>query len=255
MIPVRDHMTPNPECVKATDPIAKARSVIRRRGYRALPVLDGGRLVGIISRGDILRVTSTRTNLQVSGLMSKNVVTVSADDDLLQVARLLAKYGVRQLPVLDGSKRLVGIISALDVLAAFQSNNVSPVKNKIRDVMSVDVVYAKPDDNITKVWEKMLSTGYSGLPVVEDGKVVGIITRMDLLKHGSARPHKEAGKNRHMPVKKLMQLRVVTVSPDEDTQKVAGLMASRRIIRIPVVDVDCRMAGIADVEDVLRAFV
>lgn len=255
MIPVRDYMTPNPVCVNADDTLAKARSVIRKRGFRALPVLEKNRMVGIISRGDILRVTSTRTNLQVRGLMNRNVVTASAEDDILQAATLFIKHAILQVPVLDKSGSLAGILSALDILGAFSKNNIRPVKKKIRDVMSVDVVSGAPDDNITKVWEKMLSTGYSGLPVVDNGKVVGIITRMDLLKHGSARPHREAGKNRHVPVKKLMQPRVITVDANEDTQTVAELMVSKRIIRIPVVGADGKMSGIVDVEDILRAFV
>jgi len=248
-------MTSNPVCVNADDLLAKARSLIRKHGYRALPVLDNNRLVGIISRSDILRVTSTKTNLQVKGLMTPNVVTVSDSEDVTNVARLMVKNAVRQTPVLDKSGKLVGVISALDVLNAFVERKISPVKKSVRDVMSVDVVSCSPEENITKVWEKMLSTGFSGLPVVEKSKVVGIITRMDLLKHGSARPHRESGKNKHVPVRKVMQKKVITASIGEDTAIVAHLMTANRIIRLPVVEKGMKLAGIVDIEDLLQAYV
>jgi CBS domain-containing protein len=248
-------MTSNPVCVNADDLLAKARTIIRKHGYRALPVLDKGRLVGIISRSDILKVTSTKTNLQVRGLMSHNVVTVSDGEELTNAARLMVKNAVRQTPVLDRSGRLVGILSALDILNAFVEKRINPVKKSVREVMSVDVVSCSPEENITKVWEKMLSTGFSGLPVVEKNKVVGIITRMDLLKHGSARPHRESGKNKHVPVRKVMEKKVITANIGDDTAIVARLMTANRIIRIPVVEKGTKLAGIVDVEDILKAFV
>lgn len=250
-------MTSNPVCVSTDDLLAKVRSILRKYGFRALPVLDpkSNKLVGIISRSDVLKVTSTRTNLQAKGLMNANVVTVSVDDDLMQVVKTMVKYGFRQVPVVDNAKNLVGILSALDILNAFIVNKVKPAKNRIMDVMSVDVVSCGPDENITKVWEKMLSTGFSGLPVMEKNRVVGIITRMDLLRHGSARPHKESGKNRHMPVKKLMQPRVITTNISDETQKVAELMVEKRIIRVPVVGAGMKLTGIIDIEDILRAYI
>ncbi|MFH1125773.1 MAG: CBS domain-containing protein [Candidatus Altiarchaeota archaeon] len=256
MILVKDYMTPSPVCVKTDDLLSKARSIIRKHGYRALPVLDSksGMLVGIISRSDILRVTSNRTNLQVSGLMKANVITASPDDNLLNVSKVFVKYGIRQVPVVDSSKKLTGILSALDILNAFIGNKITPVRKKVREVMSTEVVSCSPDENLTKVWEKMLSTGYSGLPVLDGKKVVGIITRMDLLKHGSAMPNKESGKDKHVPVRKLMQSHVVTVYPSEETQKVAEIMTKEKIIRVPVVETGMKLAGIADIEDILRAY-
>ncbi|MDD5112059.1 MAG: CBS domain-containing protein [Candidatus Altiarchaeota archaeon] len=255
MTAIRDFMTQKPLCVKAGDPVAKARTLIRKHGYRALPVVEDGRLIGIISRSDILRVTSSRTNLTVGSLMTTRVYAASQSDDLLKTAKTMAENGVRQLPVVNSKREVVGILSALDVLKSFIATGVAPSKKRVRDVMSKSVVSCGPDDNITKVWEMMLSTGFSGLPVLEKSKVVGIITRMDLLKHGSARPHIESGKGRHMPVKKLMQIHVATATPSESIGNVAGVMVERRIIRLPVVETGMKLAGIVDIEDVIRAYV
>ena len=255
MTTISDYMTQKPVCVEAGDPLAKARSLIRKHGYRALPVLHEGKLVGIISRSDILKVTSSRTNLTVSGLMTANVAVASPDDELAKTAKTMVKNEVRQLPVVKNGGEVIGIISALDILKSFHESGAKPAKKRVKDVMSKSVVSCSPEDNITKAWEKMLSSGFSGLPVLEKGKVVGIITRMDLLKHGSARPHIESGKGRHIPVRKVMQDRVLTATPGGSVQDVAGLMVERRIIRLPVVDTGMKLAGIVDIEDVLRAYV
>jgi CBS domain-containing protein len=256
MILVKDHMTSNPVYVTTEESLGKARSLLRKYGYRSLPVLDAQtkKLAGIISRGDVLKVTSRKTNLQVKGLMHSNVITAAPGDDLMKVARVLVSSGVRQVPVVDASRSLVGILSSLDVLGAFIENRISPMKKRVKDVMSVDVVSCSPDDNVSKVWEHMQSSGYGGMPVLEKNKVVGIITRMDLLTHSSASLHKESGKNKHIPVRKVMQPRVVTVYPQEETQAVAELMASGRIIRVPVIETGMKLAGIVDIQDVLRAY-
>ena len=256
MTSVQDHMTGNPVSVTTEESLSKARSLLRKHGYRALPVLDAKtrKLAGIISRSDVLKVTSRKTNLQVKGLMHANVLTASPNDDLLKTAKMLVSSGVRQVPVVDGSRNLVGILSSLDLLGAFISNRLSPTKKRVKDVMSVDVVSCSPDDSVASVWERMHSSGYGGMPVVEKNRVVGIITRMDLLTHSSASPRKESGKNKHVSVRKVMQPRVVTVYPSEDTQAVAELMRSGRIIRIPVVETGMKLAGIVDIQDVLRAY-
>jgi CBS domain-containing protein len=244
MASVVDYMTEKPVCINSDDLLAKARSIIRKRGFRALPVLKDGILVGIISRSDVLKVSSTRTNLQVRGLMSYNVVTASMNDDLVKTVKKMVKYGVRQLPVIDFSSRVVGIISALDILKAFIALKMSPAKKKIGDVMSVNVVSCSPEDNVTKVWEKMISSGYGGLPVIEKNSVVGIITRMDLIKRGSARPHRESGKSKHVPVRNLMQARVFTANSRDEILSVARMMASKRILRVPVVGRGAVLEGI-----------
>ena len=256
MILVKDCMTANPVSVTVDESLAKARSLMRKYGYRSLPVLDARtkKLAGIISRSDVLKVTSRKTNLQVKGLMHANVLTASPGDDVMKVARMFVSSGVRQVPVIDASHNLVGILSSLDLLGAFIANRFVPLKKRVKDIMVVDVVSCGPDDSVAMVWERMHSSGYGGMLVVEKKKVVGIITRMDLITHSSASPHKESGKSKHVPVRKVMQPRVVTVYPEEETQAVAELMQSGRIIRIPVVETGMKLAGIVDIQDVLRAY-
>lgn len=253
MIVVRDVMTKDPICVESTDTISKARSIIRKYGYRALPVLEDGKVVGIVSRGDILRVTSSKTNIYIKGLMNENVVSASPDDNVISVAKNMIKSGIRQVPVVDG--KLLGIVSSMDILNAFIRREYMPSKKAISDIMTKKVVCCEPDEDISKIWDKMYSSGFSGFPVVKNKEVIGIITRMDIIKSGHARISKESGKIRNTTVNRVMRTPAITVNPTTTVRDAADMAVRKKIIRFPVVDNSKKIVGIVDIEDILRAYV
>ena len=254
MVSVKEIMTKEPVCVESSDLVTRARSLIRKYGYRALPVLEKGKLVGIISRGNILKITSSKTNISVEGIMNRNLITVSEDDDIFSAAKAIVRSGVRQLLVVDNGN-LKGIISSMDILDKFVKEDYHPVKKKIDEVMTTDVVYCEQDDEISKIWDMMHSSGFSGLPVLKNNKIIGIVTRMNILKQGSVRLSKESGKIRNAPVKRVMMTPAITVTPATGVKRAAGTMVKRRIIRLPVVDKKKELVGIVDIEDILRAYV
>jgi CBS domain-containing protein len=127
---VRDIMTHPVFTVRSTDPIEGAAALLADRRITAAPVVDGdGRLVGIVSEGDLLRdrvpddptahlrpvtVNHHRPRV-VAEVMTREVVTGWLDEDVSDVVRTMLSHNVRSLPVLDGG-RLVGIISRRDLL-------------------------------------------------------------------------------------------------------------------------------------------
>ncbi|MCX6695415.1 MAG: CBS domain-containing protein [Candidatus Altiarchaeota archaeon] len=252
MVSVKEFMTRNPVTVRPDDMVTHARSVIRKHGFRALPVVEGQRLVGIISRGDIMLVTSTKTNLMVGGIMNPNVYTVTTDASISDSAKLIIKSGVRQLPVVEG-QRLVGIISSVDILKALVGNY-EPKKNKVSDVMTESVLSCSPSDDLSGIWNRMLVRGFAGMPVVEKGVVHGMVTRMDVLRHISAQLSRESGKPRAIKVRKVMTVPAITVKPVDKIGKAAGLLLDKKIIRLPVVDDKNRLLGILDITDVIKAY-
>lgn len=252
MLSVKDLMTKNPVCINSTDTVTKARSIMRKYGYKALPVLKDGKLIGIVSRGDVLRITSSKTNLQVRGIMNPNVISIHSDGDIFSAARLMVKSGIRQIIVIDTN---LGILSSMDVLNGFISENYSPPIKKIENIMVKKIVRCEHDDEISKIWDKMYSSGFSGLPVVKKSKIVGMVTRMDILKHGAIRPSKESGKRKIVPVEKAMRTPAITVKPSTSVKDAAKTMVKNRILRLPVVDKGDKLIGIVDVEDILRAYV
>jgi CBS domain-containing protein len=254
MILVKDVMTKDPECVDPSDLVTKARSVMRKHNRRCFPVVEDGKLRGIVTRGDVMRVTSNKTNLLVEGIMTRNVITTTPGDDLFSCARKMIKAGIRQLPVAE-EDTIVGIVSAYDILSAFVENDHKPVKKKISEIMTYEVVHCEPDDELSGIWNKMYASGFSGFPVLKKDRVIGMITRMDIIKEGSVRLSKESGKGRVVHVKKVMRTPAITIKPEAKTNEAAGIIMSEDIIRLPVTDEDGRMIGIVDIEDIIRAYI
>lgn len=253
MISVKEIMTKKLIYVELNDLVTKARSLLRKYGYRSLPVLDNGKLVGIVSQGDILKITSTKTNITVDGIMNKNPITISEDEDIFSAARIIVKSGIKQLIVVDNGN-LKGIVSSMDILNKFVREDYKPVKTNVSEVMTTEVVYCEQDDDVAKIWDKMYSTGFGGFPVLKDNKVIGIVTRVDALKQGSARLSRESGKIRNVPIKKVMKTPAITVTPNTNIKRVAGIMVVKSITRLPVVDKKGELVGIVDIGDIFRAY-
>lgn len=128
---VRHTMTPDPITLPAGASLGEALDLMVRNEIHELPVLDGRRLVGIITErdlrallgpgikdGDLSEVDEGALQTPVDEVMADEVHAVSPDAGLGEAARLLADLRVGALPVVDDHGRLLGILSVTDVLAA-----------------------------------------------------------------------------------------------------------------------------------------
>lgn len=115
---VRDVMTAHPATVEADSDVATAAAQMRTLDVGVLPVVAGGRLVGVITDRDLALAmaegTRTPRSIPVRDHMSRTPVTVSPDMPVTEAAQLMARHHVRRLPVVEGT-RLVGIIALGDV--------------------------------------------------------------------------------------------------------------------------------------------
>jgi CBS domain-containing protein len=105
------------------EPEATALAAIRRMaeaGVGSVAVCEGARLVGIFTERDVLRLAAKASALdgvRVADAMTREVITVSADTDLVAAARLMGERRIRHLPVVEG-ENLLGIVGIRDVLGA-----------------------------------------------------------------------------------------------------------------------------------------
>jgi CBS domain-containing protein len=117
--------------------------------------------------------------VRISDLMSFPVTTISADATMRDAAALLKKTGCTGLPVMDG-ERLVGVISQRDIQKIRSEKRLaSPVKA----FMSREVKIITPDRHPLDAAQMMVRHDVGRLPVVEDGQLIGIVTRSDTMRY------------------------------------------------------------------------
>jgi CBS domain-containing protein len=118
MTQIRDLMTENPSSCERGTPVAEAAKVMARENVGSVPVVEGGKLVGVVTDRDlVVRLLAEGRDPQsttVGEVASSEPVTLSPDDGLDQALQLLARHQVRRLPVVEG-ERLVGIVAQADI--------------------------------------------------------------------------------------------------------------------------------------------
>ncbi len=112
--------------------------------------------------------------------MSAPVVTVSRDTDYQQALQLMQEKRLRRLPVVDRERRLVGIVAERDLLLAATRYPRAGVD--VGEFMATDIVSATPSMDIGAAARLMLEHRVGGLPVLEGGALVGIITESDIFR-------------------------------------------------------------------------
>ncbi len=121
--------------------------------------------------------------------MTKDVMAVDAKTTLPEAHRIMKDRKIRRLPVVDGHGRLLGIITRGDVREASPSDATSLsiyevhyllAQLTVDSIMTKDPVTVTPDTPIKDAARIMLEKKISGLPVVQDGHIVGIITESDI---------------------------------------------------------------------------
>ena len=240
MNPVEQVMTPDPVTVSVDTHATKVRSIFREEGLRTIPVVSQNRLEGIISRGDMLSISSTKSNIDARGIMEYPRVIATPDMDLCHVAKEIMKADAFCAIVVQSQDDmdLVGILTISDILRNLLYNGVTPKLETINEVASLQVETCIFDDLISSVWKKMDETGFSGLPVMKKNKIIGIITRMDIIKSGHIRmaleseSHKTRGT---VMVEKIMKTPPVVATPETLTREAAEILLEYDIGRIPLV--------------------
>ncbi len=115
---------------------------------------------------------------RVRAIMSTNVHTLGLDISVENAAQLMRRYGHEGFPVVEGD-RLVGILTRSDVDRALHHGRGN---TSIRSILYTGPVHVSPDAPIAQVQEVMLEHGLGQVPVVEEGRFIGIVTRTDLIK-------------------------------------------------------------------------
>lgn len=253
-------MSCEPVSIKSVDFITHARQLMRDHFLRGIVVVDdGNRLVGMLNDQDILRVTSTRSNVTVGGY-ARQTPTVTPEMDIMKAAKLIVQSKQNRCPVVISTDEhtVVGILSDVDIL-----RNVEIPRNipeTIEAIMTKKVKTCSPEDRVSKVWGHMLETNYTGIPVVSDrGEPIGMITRRDIIKSGAVRTSLEDERasrlNDSPKVKKVMSTPTYTLSESDSVKSAIEMIIHYDIGRVTIVNGKGKISGIIDRQDLLESIV
>ncbi len=138
----------------------------------------------------------------VTDLMTKSPITVHQDANLADAVRIMLEHRVSGLPVVDSAGRLVGIVTEGDLLrrpelgtegkqgswlkallssASLAKDYVRTHGRHVSEIMTVDPIYVEPETSLADVAEAMQQNNVKRLPVLQNGTLVGVISRADLL--------------------------------------------------------------------------
>lgn len=251
---VRDFMSAPPEVADPDMDAAEAASRMAERKIGCLPIIKAGQLIGIVTTSDFLRVeagaaretgrrrwpaeradkgqdpkvptaagvhgdevpgpmipksgtagseTSVRGDPpreepirgaagEVSAVMTTEVSTVMADDHLTDAVVRMSQMRVRHLPVLDGDRRVIGMLSDRDIRTVIGAPTAMPLDDtglsvrlrsmKVADIMTRSPIVVRPNTSLNEVARHFIQDRIGAVPVVDnDGRLLGIVSYVDLL--------------------------------------------------------------------------
>ncbi|MGP8068382.1 MAG: CBS domain-containing protein [Candidatus Bathyarchaeia archaeon] len=201
--------------VREDDTLSHCLSLLEKDKRRVLVVLDNeGKYKGVLARRWIIRSMLDPSTTKVKTLM-RSAPTVTLDDPLSKVARLIIESGVMQLPVCR-EQELLGCVTDEDVI---HSAVVEIWGNtKVEAMMTREPFVVEKDEPVGTVFNLFREHGISHAPIVSNGKLVGIISIHDIIKHFYEQmervPRKEVIEKINVltvPVRVLMIKPVITV--------------------------------------------
>lgn len=124
-----------------------------------------------------------KRSLNVANIMAKKLITFSPDTHVLSAIDTLISRKISGAPVIDGDGNLVGMLSEIDCMQTFvQSTYHNEMGGLVKDFMSDEVNTITSTMGIVDLAEYFLETHFRRLPVVDNGKLVGQVSRRDVLR-------------------------------------------------------------------------
>lgn len=177
-------------------PVTNAVEEMMASGVRGAPVVRNDKMVGFVSRTDIIRIlpnVDQLKNKKVMEFMTKNPQAVTEKESVRRAQMLMKGLMEKTLPVIDNGGRLVGAVSMHEVMEIIWSpkgsrpyseligSDKEPPDIAVGSIMSRPAIAVSPDDTIGKVASLMVEKGLATIFVHEGEKLVGVVSQADLM--------------------------------------------------------------------------
>jgi len=113
-------------------------------------------------------------------IFNQDLTVISKNQTVLDAARIMAEKNIGAVPVVEGD-RVVGIFSERDIMKRVVAKNLNPQKTTVEQVMTTELVVAAPQETIDHVESRMKQHGIRHLPIIDDDKLIGIVSLRDLI--------------------------------------------------------------------------
>ena len=190
---VRAIMTRQLETLPDSARIADAVGIIVNKKIGGLPIVNNdGVLAGIITERDVMRVLAAeKSSLAVENVMTASLRVTQPDCPIAEVTRDMTQHRFRRLPVVS-DEVLYGIITATDIMrylgsrevfSRLSTGDIAEVMGlPVRTLIAGDLFTITPEKSINEAARQMLEKNIGALPVIEDTRLIGLVTEFDLVR-------------------------------------------------------------------------
>jgi CBS domain-containing protein len=273
---VRDYMTSDVVHVEIPGNRDDVLKILKRTGISGVPVIKNKKIVGIITRKDLLRKPE---ETQLGLLMTAKPLTIAPDADISEAARILVTKKIRRLPVVEDG-HLLGLLSVADLVHAIAQKK---IKDEIKDIYTSQTFALWEETPLPVVGRVMEISGVDAIPILDaENRLQGIISERDLIRSSSIEDSVgvsdfsngtdddewtwESIRDNHTisfgiskvqlpnrPVKLAMVKNVVAVPANAEVSECALKMRRARVDQLPVVNGDKRLVAMLFDRELIRA--
>jgi CBS domain-containing protein len=273
---VRDYMTSDVVHVEIPGNRDDVLKILKRTGISGVPVIKNKKIVGIITRKDLLQKPE---ETQLGLLMTPKPVTIDPEMEVREAARILVTKKIRRLPIVEDG-RLVGILSVADLIHALAQLK---VKEEIKDKYTSQTFALWEETPLPVVGRVMEISGVDAIPILDaENRLQGIISERDLIRNSCIEDSVgvsdfsngtdddewtwESIRDNHTisfgiskvqlpnrPVKLAMVKNVVSVPANAEVSECALKMRRARVDQMPVVNGDKHLVAMLYDRELLRA--
>jgi PAS domain S-box-containing protein len=192
---VRDFMSCPVICISPQATVFEAGKIAEEKYVKRLPVVDGDKLVGIVTQTDLIRVlTSYGMWRDIAEIMTKDVVTIQRDASVAEAASIMASRGISGIVVMQ-AKKIVGVLTERDLLKRVVAVNRDPACVKMEEVMSSPVESIPPHFAVFTASRIMEKSHVRRLVVEDNGWLCGVVTQTDIFRAVEEKWRQEEEKN------------------------------------------------------------
>ena len=259
--------------IPPTKTIKEAAEMMIEHGFRRLPVTHPGsnKLLGIVTAMDILDFLGggskfdiiekkhndnflAAINEPVKEIMTRDAISITPKYSIRESVDLMTENGIGSLPIVDKEDKLVGIVTERDFALALAG---SLTTETVGDIMIKDVITTTPGTPIESCSKIMVRNNLRRIPVVEEGKLIGIVTSTDILRFfGDKEMFASMTSNSGLDVLKrkiseIIKPNILVTESSVRLGDLCDLLAEKNIGGVPVVD-DDQLVGIVTERDILN---